>query len=175
MSEFLRIVNWDGHFENSRSRQIGETTWVPVPNTFDGDKMTEMIIEGGDGAYGAWVALILVASKCRPRGLLIRTTGKPHTADTLSRMTRLSKASFESMLEIALSVGLIERCQAPDAQPPPDQQKPVTERRHEPKEQNRERERTAAKANGRGDSVSKSLSGVGSAVELAKTRSAAAL
>ena len=91
-------------------------------------------------------------------------------------MTRLSKESFETMLEIALTVGLIEHCQAPITQPTPDRQEPVTERTNEPKEQKERTERTTSKAKKKGDSVSKSLSGVGSAVEdLAKTRSAAAL
>lgn len=115
-----RIANWDDHFENSRSRQIADARWCPIPNRFDGDRISDLIGDGGDAIYGAWCAALLVASRCEPRGQLIRTSGKPHTPKTLSRMTGISVKSFEKMLQLACSVGLMESdgTVTPDCHPP---------------------------------------------------------
>ena len=105
----FRIVNWDDHFENNRSRDVQVLNWVPVPNKLDGDGYTELI-DHPDGAsiYGAWVACVLVASKCDPRGTLLRAGNKDHDSASLSRITRIKAKWFDLMFERTLSIGWIE-------------------------------------------------------------------
>ena len=104
----LKIKNWD-QYENNRTRNMADMRWVPVPNRFDGDQITE-VIEEGAAIYGAWVAVLLVASRCKPRGELIRENGEPHNAKTLARRTRLPQKDFDRAIPILISAGLIERC-----------------------------------------------------------------
>ena len=111
---FFRIVDWQKHYENNRTRDVKILNWVPIPNKLDGDGYTEIVESGGslDGAaiYGAWVACVLVASRCEPRGSLLRSQNRPHDARTLARITRLPAAAFDAMLEAAQRVGWIETC-----------------------------------------------------------------
>ena len=104
----LKIKNWE-QYENNRTRNMAEMRWVPVPNRFDGDQITE-VIEEGSAIYGVWVAVLLVASRCKPRGELIRENGEPHDAKTLARRTRLPQKDFDRAIPILISAGLIERC-----------------------------------------------------------------
>lgn len=103
-----RIANWDSHFENNRTRELKGMSWVPIPNKMDGDGYTELL-EHVDGAahYGAWVAIVLVASKCDPRGTLLRSTGTPHDPVTLSRISRLPPEVFESALPRLVQIGWV--------------------------------------------------------------------
>lgn len=119
-----RIKDWNQHFENNRTRELAYMRWVPIPNAFDGDRISELIERTGADGYGAWCALLLVAGRCGiapdktsgscdgdfPRGTLLRGNGKPHDARSLSIITRLPQDSFEKMLPVALEVGLIEAC-----------------------------------------------------------------
>ena len=104
-----RIVDWDSHFEINRSRDLKILHWVPVPNKMDGDGYTELI-DHPDGAsiYGAWIACVLVASKCDPRGTLLRDGNKEHNSASLSRITRIKEKWFDLMFERAVSIGWIE-------------------------------------------------------------------
>lgn len=108
MADLYSIKDWDEYFENSRSRSMKKTLWTPIPNRFDGDRITELICEGGDAVYAAWVAVILVAGRCHPRGTLITPSEKPHTPQSLSRRTGISEKAFKKMLQIAVNVGLID-------------------------------------------------------------------
>jgi hypothetical protein len=93
MEGVLRIAGWDTHFENNRTRDMKQMSWVPFPNKHDGDGYTELV-DHPDGAahLGAWVAIVQVASKCEPRGTLLRSCGAPHCAQSISRITRLPAA-----------------------------------------------------------------------------------
>ena len=75
--------------------------WVPVPNKHDGDGYT-LLVDRPDGAamLGAWLAILQVASKCDPRGTLLRDGATPHDAASISRITRLPKATIQTALEI---------------------------------------------------------------------------
>ena len=96
----LRIKNWDDHFENNRSREVKVCNWVPTPNSHDGDGYT-MLVDHKDAAahFGCWNALIQIASRCSPRGTLLRKNGAPHTAKTLARMARLPFAPFDALIK----------------------------------------------------------------------------
>jgi hypothetical protein len=107
VSEHYEITGWDEHYENAASRKVESARWCPIPNRFDGDRISELIGEGGDGVYGAWCALLLLASRCTPRGVLLRSNGKPYTPASLQRVTGISKESFTEMLKLAETLGLI--------------------------------------------------------------------
>jgi len=84
------IANWAKRYENNRTRDIKALHWVPVPNTHDGDGYTTLVCrENGAALLGAWLAILQVASKCEPRGTLLRDNGKPHDSESIARMTRL--------------------------------------------------------------------------------------
>lgn len=85
-----RIVGWDKHFENNRTRELKKLDWVPIPNKHDGDGYT-MLIEHPHGVshFGVWCLIVQVASKCHPRGTLARDNGEGHDAASLSRMLRV--------------------------------------------------------------------------------------
>lgn len=126
----LRIVDWDKHFENNRSRELKSLDWVPVPNKMDGDGYTAMLeIRDnenplvGAARYGAWCAMVLLASKSQVRGYLFRTVTIPqagavpflaHDYLTMARISRLPASAFESCTERALEVGWVERIELSD-------------------------------------------------------------
>ena len=102
------ITDWDSAFENAASRKYKDTRWVPIPNRFDGERITTLICDGGSSIYGAWCAAVLVASRCDPRGTLVRKNGKPYDSFALERITRIQHTIFETMFEMAVEVGLME-------------------------------------------------------------------
>ena len=93
------IRDWNLLFENNRSRKIEKLTWVAVPNKHDGENYAA-IMQHKDGAiiFSAWILIVQVASKCQPRGTLVRQDGTPHTPDSLSLRTRAPKEWFEACL-----------------------------------------------------------------------------
>jgi len=100
-----RIKDWDKVFENNRTRELQKMRWVPVPNDFDGDGYTS-IMEHDRGAeiYGAWIACVNLASRCEPRGSLVRSGGKYHDAASIARRTRVSLKSVKLMLDFCENV-----------------------------------------------------------------------
>lgn len=83
------IRDWEKHYENSRSRVIENLRWVPIPNRHDGETFG-IIMAHKDGAaiFTGWILLLQIASKCSPRGVLIRGNGAPHNVTSLSLKCR---------------------------------------------------------------------------------------
>lgn len=105
----LRIKDWDLHFENNRTRELKNLMWVPFPNNHDGDGFTELISnKNGLAIFGAWVLIVQVASKCDPRGTLLRGNKKDHNSASLSRMTRGSEQTLKQAIPILLNIGWLE-------------------------------------------------------------------
>lgn len=95
-----RVRRWDEIYENNRSRELKDLDWVPMLNNHDGDGYSYMMSQRRCVSYfAAWNWIVQVASKCDPRGTLIRKTGKPHTAETISRQCRAPVSVFEAALE----------------------------------------------------------------------------
>jgi uncharacterized phage protein (TIGR02220 family) len=95
-----RVRRWDEIYENNRSRELVSLDWIPVPNNHDGDGYTYMMSQRRCVSYfAAWNWIIQVASKCEPRGTLIRKTGKPHTAESMARLSRAPVSIFAPALE----------------------------------------------------------------------------
>lgn len=103
------IRDWDRYFENNRTRELKELKFVIIPNKQDGDGYTELLDHpNGAAHFGAWCSMIQVASKCEPRGVLVRDGKKPHDSASLSRMTRIPKPVFDEALPRLKSIGWIE-------------------------------------------------------------------
>lgn len=96
-----RIRNWGSLYENNRTRELKKLDWVPIPNKQDGDGYTALM-EHRDGTaiLGAFIACVQIASKCEPRGVLVRDGQKPHSASSLARMSRVPEALMQRALDI---------------------------------------------------------------------------
>jgi hypothetical protein len=105
----LRISGWNEHFETHKTRILKRMDWVPFPNKFDGDGYTELV-DHQDGAshFGVWCALLLLASKCDPRGHLVRSGGVAHDSASLARVTRLQSAVIAPAIARLLKIGWLE-------------------------------------------------------------------
>ena len=108
--ELLSIVGWNTIYENNRTRDLKKMDWVPIPNKLDGDGYTELLAHP-DGAlhYAAWVILVLVASRCQPRGTLIRAGGHAHDAASLSRISRIDVNVFLCALPRLVEIGWVAK------------------------------------------------------------------
>lgn len=104
-----QIRDWNSHFENNKSRERDACSWVPIPNKQDGlGYGTLLRMPNGPALYGAFVAVVLVASKqCSPRDGHLTDTGRadgcPHTAETLSIKTQMPEKLISEMLTVCSS------------------------------------------------------------------------
>ena len=121
------IANWASQFENSRSRSVSELHWVPIPNRHDGENYSKIMAdESGAEIFAAWVLMVQVASKCNPRGKLIKDNGSPHDAQSLSIKTRAPRGWFENafvFLENNTDWLIFDES---DSQPSPDCHPPIS-------------------------------------------------
>jgi len=87
---FFRIRDWAGRFENNRTRDLKYMEWVAFPNPLGGDVYAELL-NHPDGAahWGFWCACVFLASKCAPRGTLLREGGVPHTQRSIALTCRI--------------------------------------------------------------------------------------
>ncbi len=98
-----RIKDWGTIYENNRTRELKSLLWVPVPNKHDGDGYTALVDRENSAAYlGAWLAILQVASKCEPRGTLLREGAVAHNSTSIARMTRLKPEIIEETLLLCL-------------------------------------------------------------------------
>lgn len=104
-----RVKDWDERYENNRTRELKSTSWLPLPNKHDGDGYTELLDhKNGPEHFAAWIVILQVASKCDPRGTLLRDSGKPHDSHSLARMTRLPAKIIVEALPRLVQIGWIE-------------------------------------------------------------------
>ena len=108
-SPLFRVRDWDGLYENNRSRELDRTRWFPAPNDLSDDGYVELISHA-DGAahFGVWNALLMVASRAKQRGTLVRDDGRPHTVQSLALVTRLPEQLIAAAIERLLEIGLLE-------------------------------------------------------------------
>jgi len=99
-----QVANWQDRYENNRTRELKAMAWVPVPNSHDGDGYTVLVCRENGAAYlGAWLAILQVASRCDPRGTLLRDCQKPHDAASIARMTRLPEDIIKATLDVCVN------------------------------------------------------------------------
>lgn len=105
----LRVRNWGELYENNRSRELARTNWFPVPNDLSAGGYVELVSHADGAAHlGVWIALLMVASRAKPRGLLVREDGRPHTPESLALVTRLSEPVVKAAIARLLQIGLLE-------------------------------------------------------------------
>ena len=106
------IVNWDAYFENAQSRKYNKLRWVPVPNKHDG-LTYKLLMDSPKGPeiFAAWILIIEVASKCTPRGILIKSDGQPHNPKSLNIITSAPEKLFEEAFAYLRKCGWIQQLQ----------------------------------------------------------------
>lgn len=118
-----RIVDWNIHFENNRTREMKSMDWVPMKNRMDGYGYVELVDHpNGAAHFGAWVAIVEIASRCPIRGTLMALTGKgetPHTPASLARISRIPAAIFEEAIPRLAAIGWVEYVEAAAQEPAP--------------------------------------------------------
>lgn len=104
-----RIRDWNERFENNRTRELKTLTRVLVPNSQDGSGYSELLDHpDGPAHYGCWIACLLVASKCDPRGTLLRGTRKPHTNRSIARSSHFPVEVVDAAIPRLIELGWIE-------------------------------------------------------------------
>lgn len=116
-----QIANWHETFETADSRRHKSLTWVSLPNDLQSNGYQTLIEQQPDHAaelYGAWCALIAVASKCPTRGVLAASNGSAYTVQRLATLTYLPVETMQRLIDWATtqSVGWLEVCDSPDCQ-----------------------------------------------------------
>jgi hypothetical protein len=95
-----RIRNWKRIFEKAQTREVHRTSWVAVPNSFEGRGFRRLMSRpDGIAIYGAWVLIVEIASKCPDRGELVRD-GTPLTCEDLALMTGGQVEAFRTAIEV---------------------------------------------------------------------------
>jgi len=98
--KLYKIRDWDRLFENNRSREIKSLTFVLFPNRHDGENFSAIMAhKNGAEIFSAWCLILQVASKCDPRGTLLRGGKKPHDSASLALKTRAPEKWFKLALE----------------------------------------------------------------------------
>lgn len=111
-----RIRDWDRHFENASSRKLKRLDWIALPNKMDGEGYTALVDHpNGAAHFGAWVAIVEIASKQTPRGSLpvggiSQDVGR--ICQSLGRISRLPARLFEEVLPRLVEIGWIEQLQS---------------------------------------------------------------
>lgn len=110
---FLRITEWDAHYETAESRRITDLTWVATPNGHDSVAFCQLLRHpNGMAHFGAWNLVLQVASKCSIRGLLSYGPArcrKPHTAETIADITHGSEKIIAEAIGRLLEFGWLEK------------------------------------------------------------------
>lgn len=107
--KLYRITNWNENFENNRTRDLKRLDWVPIPNRMDNDGYTELLNHpNGPAHFGVWIACVEVASRCDPRGTLLRRGNLPHDFDSLARFTRIPAALIYEAVRRLVGINWIQ-------------------------------------------------------------------
>lgn len=95
----LHVKDWDGIYENHNSRQLKKLSAVLVPNRMDTEGYAILLDhKNGPAHLGAWVAILQIASRCKVRGVLANSDGRPYDALGLSRISRIPPELFEELI-----------------------------------------------------------------------------
>lgn len=115
---------------------VKDLSWVPIPNKHDGERYSRLMTrKDASEIFSVWILLLQVASRCHPRGTLLRSDGKPHDSESLSIKTRAPIKWFDIALPVLMQMTWIEQvasdCQAADTVLPPSCQSGDEERKKE--------------------------------------------
>lgn len=84
MKEYT-IARWNEVYEDYRTRRVKVLSGVLLPNRFDAEGYGRIMAHPQAATiYTGWIHLVQIASRCDPRGKLVRSNGLPHTPETMS-------------------------------------------------------------------------------------------
>lgn len=107
------IRDWARLYEGHETRKLKNLAWVKVTNNLDSEGYCALVEHPNAAAHlGVWLLLLEIASRCKPRGWLIRSFGGPHTAETLAIKTRLPVAIIAEALPRLVEIGWL--AESPD-------------------------------------------------------------
>lgn len=111
MATLYVIPNWEKDFENSKSRTVERATWFPVQNHFDGKRMRRLQkLKNSVELYGAFHAIVAIASKCTFRGVLMDDHGPINAMDLEDKTGFPSKTFDRAFKELSSPlIGLLEK------------------------------------------------------------------
>jgi hypothetical protein len=105
----MRVRDWDGLYENNRSRRMKNTHWFPMPNDLSADSYVELLAHPeGTAHLGVWAGVLMVASRAKPRGSLVREGGRPHDSESLALVIRQPEPVVRAAIGRLLQIGLLE-------------------------------------------------------------------
>ncbi len=105
----IRVRDWEPRYENNRSREMKDTRWFPMPNDLSADSYVELLAHpDGPAHLGVWTGLLMVASRAKPRGSLVRDDGRPHDSESLALVIRQPSPLVEAAIERLFKIGLLE-------------------------------------------------------------------
>ncbi len=111
-----RIKNWKQYFESYELKKLKRMTWVAIPNKTDGEGYTTLVDHpNGAAHFGAWIAIVEIASKQDPRGNLPPGINGD-ISRSLARMSRLPARVFEEVLPRLVEIGWVEEIPATSAE-----------------------------------------------------------
>jgi len=101
--DVIRIKEWDKIYENNKTRILQNLDRIQIPINWGSDGYLDMMDrKDGPAIFGAWIALVQVAAKCKIRGTLVRSNGLAHSPETICRLTRVPILTIKNMLEFSL-------------------------------------------------------------------------
>lgn len=117
-----RVRDWDQHYENNKSREVGTCSYVCVPNSQDGMGFTRLMARPeGATVYGIFCLILGACSRQqKPRaGWLTddgRQTGTPWSVEDMALRWRRSDDEIRTALDVlcSKSVGWLERVEVPE-------------------------------------------------------------
>ena len=105
----IRVTNWDELYETHESRKLKNLHWVPIKNHTDGFGHAKLILDHPNGSahFAAWVGILMVASRCNPRGTLVSSGGVALAPSDIKRMTGLD-LPFTEAIQRLIELGWLE-------------------------------------------------------------------
>lgn len=101
MPRMLRVTNWKTNYETHDTRKLKSLAWVKVSNN-QCDPGYARLMQRPDGPqiFGAWVAILQTASRCKQRGCLAEGDGTPYDIESLAFVTRFPVELMRTAVEV---------------------------------------------------------------------------
>lgn len=102
--KLYQIAKWNEIYENNRSRQVKDLSWVPIQNKMDGENFTQIMGHPkGAMIFAGFILMVELASRCTPRGCLVRGNGQPHDVRTMSAKCRCPDVWFSTAIDYLIA------------------------------------------------------------------------
>jgi hypothetical protein len=99
-----KIRDWLQNFENNRTREMKNMSWLPLPIKLSGNGYVYLMgIENGPAIFGCFIAILEASAQSKKRGELWRTAEIPHSPRTLAAVIRQPEELVNKTLDICSS------------------------------------------------------------------------